>query len=51
MSRITIEPNIAWDDERNVYYVTLNYGKGADGKNKKSQQNKEDNDLYCIHKY
>lgn len=37
MSRIRIEKNIAWDDERECYYVTLNYGKGKDGKNKKEQ--------------
>lgn len=35
MSRIRIETNIAWDDKRKRYYVTLNYGKGEDGKNKK----------------
>ena len=36
MSRTKIEKNIAWDDERNVYYVTLNFGKDANGKyNKK----------------
>ena len=36
MSRTKIEKNIAWDDVRNVYYVTLNFGKDANGKyNKK----------------
>ena len=29
MSRIRIETNIAWDDKRKRYYVTLNYGKGG----------------------
>lgn len=37
MSRIKVEKNIAWDDKRECYYVTLNYGKGKDGKNKKEQ--------------
>ena len=37
MSRIKVEKNIAWDDKRECYYVTLNYGKGQDGKNKKEQ--------------
>lgn len=37
MSRIKVEKNIAWDDKRECYYVTLNYGKGNDGKNKKEQ--------------
>ena len=37
MSRIKVEENIAWDDKRECYYVTLNYGKGKDGKNKKEQ--------------
>ena len=35
MARTKIEKNIAWDDVRECYYVTLNYGKGADGKYKK----------------
>ena len=36
MSRTKIEKNIAWDDVRNVYYVTLNFSKDANGKyNKK----------------
>ena len=33
MARMKIEKNIAWDDARECYYVTLNFGKGADGKN------------------
>ena len=29
MSRTKIGKNIAWDDVRSVYYVTLNFGKDA----------------------
>lgn len=36
MARRKVEKNIAYDDERKLYYVTLSYGKGADGKYKKS---------------
>ena len=32
MSRNNVEKNIAWDNVRNCYYVTLNYGKDNDGK-------------------
>ena len=45
MARITIETNIAYDDERKKYYVTLNYGKDAEGKYRKvtkSVSNKRD---------
>lgn len=32
MSRKVVERNIAFDDEKNKYYVTLDYGKDKDGK-------------------
>lgn len=32
MARKTIEKNIAYDDERELYYVTLDYGKDIHGK-------------------
>ena len=32
MSRKKIEKNIAWDDIRELYYITLYFGKQADGK-------------------
>lgn len=35
MARKTIEKNIAYDDVRKLYYVTLSYGKDADGKYQK----------------
>lgn len=36
MSRTKIEKNIAWDDVKECYYVTLYFGKGTDGKVRKS---------------
>lgn len=36
MARKTIEKNIAYDDERKLYYVTLVWGVMADGKYKKT---------------
>jgi len=32
MARKTIEKNIAFDDEKNLYYVTMDYGKDSTGK-------------------
>lgn len=32
MARVKVEKNIAYDDIRDIYYVTLNYGNGPDGK-------------------
>lgn len=32
MSRKKIDKNIAWDDERELYYVTLYFGKQSDGR-------------------
>ena len=32
MSRTKVEKNIAWDDKRECYYVTLYFGKQPDGK-------------------
>lgn len=36
MARKTIEKNIALDDERELYYVTLQWGKNKDGKYEKT---------------
>lgn len=36
MGRIRIEANISKDEERNLYYACLYYGKSDDGKPKKS---------------
>ncbi len=36
MARKKIERNISFDDEKNLYYVTLNYGKDESGKRVKS---------------
>ena len=32
MARITVEKNIAFDDEKKLFYVTMNYGKDSTGK-------------------
>ena len=32
MARNTVERNIALDDERELYYVSLQWGKNKDGK-------------------
>lgn len=36
MARKRVDKNIAFDDERKLFYVTLSFGKGPDGKYKKS---------------
>jgi len=35
MSRKTIEKNISFDDQKNLYYVTMDYGKDSLGKRNK----------------
>ena len=37
MSRVRVEKNIAWDDVKERYYVTLYYGIDANGKKIKNQ--------------
>lgn len=36
MGRTKVENNIAFDEKRKLYYVTLNWGKGPDGKYRKT---------------
>ena len=36
MARITVEKNIAFDDEKRLFYVTMDYGKDSNGKRVKT---------------
>lgn len=36
MARKCVERNIAYDDVRRTYYVTMDYGKDSEGKRQKN---------------